>query len=99
MEKPFWHLWFHFQVHDQVRINKAKKTFDKRYKANWSIKTFTVAERLPRRPPVYRLEDQQGEMIERVFYEVEREDETRSRKSRFVNPCSDLCVESLVRLT
>ena len=41
---------------------------------------FVVSERLPRRPPVYRLKDQQGEAIEGVFYEpelqeVEKEDD------------------------
>lgn len=73
-------LRFQFQVGDQVRISKAKKTFDKGYKANWSIEIFTVADQLPRIPPVYRLKDQQGEMIEGVFYEpeiqkVEKEDD------------------------
>ena len=71
---------FLFHVGDQVRISKTKKTFDKGYKANWSIEIFTVAERVPRNPPVYRLKDQQGEMIEGVFYEpelqkVEKEDD------------------------
>lgn len=61
-------------------MHKGKKIFDKGYKANWSIEIFTVTERLPRRPPVYRLKDQQGEMIEGVFYEpelqeVEKEDD------------------------
>jgi hypothetical protein len=71
---------FTFQVGDQVRISKAKGIFDKGYKANWSIEIFTIAERLPRQPPVYRIKDQQGEVIEGVFYEqelqhVEKEDD------------------------
>ena len=71
---------FKFSVGDKVRISKAKKTFNKGYKANWSIEIFIVSERLKRHPPVYRLKDQQGEVIEGVFYEpelqeVEKEDD------------------------
>ena len=73
-------IHYKFSVGDQVRISKTKKTFYKGYKANWSIEMFVVSERLPRRPPVYRLKDQQGEAIEGVFYEpelqeVEKEDD------------------------
>ena len=71
---------YKFHVGSKVRISKTKKTFDKGYKANWSMEIFVVSERLPRQPPVYRLKDMQGEPIEGVFYEpelqeVEKEDE------------------------
>ncbi len=62
---------FKFQMGDQVRVSIAKKIFDKGYKANWSTEIFTIAQRIPRSPPVYRLDDQQGERIEGVFYEAE----------------------------
>ncbi|KAK3735990.1 hypothetical protein QZH41_006322 [Actinostola sp. cb2023] len=71
---------FQFSVGDQVRISKVKKTFEKGYTPNWSVEIFTVSERLPRKPPVYRLKDQQGEPLEGVFYgqeiqKVEKEDD------------------------
>ncbi|KAK3738818.1 hypothetical protein QZH41_000397 [Actinostola sp. cb2023] len=54
-------------VGDQVRISKVKKTFEKGYTPNWSVEIFTVSERLPRKPPVYRLKDQQGEPLEGIL--------------------------------
>ena len=62
---------FLFNVGDSVRISRTKKTFDKGYKANWTIEIFTVTERIPRRPPVYRLKDEQDEVLDGVFYEPE----------------------------
>jgi len=62
---------FQFKVGDQVRISKIKKTFEKGYTPNWSVELFTICERLPRNPPVYRVKDQQGEVLDGVFYEQE----------------------------
>lgn len=71
---------FQFKVGQQVRISKTKKTFEKGYTPNWSVELFTICERLPRRPPVYRVKDQQDEVLDGVFYEqelqkVEKEDD------------------------
>lgn len=68
-KKPI--VQFHFRVGQQVRISKVKKTFEKGYTPNWSMEIFTISERLPRHPPVYRVKDQQGEVLDGVFYEQE----------------------------
>lgn len=63
---------FKFKVGDLVRISKAKMVFDKGYTANWTREIFKIHERIPRRPPVYRITDThptKPEVIEGVFYE------------------------------
>ena len=62
---------FVFNIGDKVRISKVKRTFEKGYTPNWSREIFTIAERLPRRPPVYRVKDYDGEVLQGVFYEQE----------------------------
>ena len=62
---------FKFHVGDRVRISKVKKTFEKGYTPNWSREIFIVSERIPRKPPVYRIKDQQDEVLGGVFYEQE----------------------------
>lgn len=71
---------FSFKIGDKVRVSKAKKTFEKGYTPNWSREIFTITERLPRRPPVYRIKDYDGEVLQGIFYEqelqkVQKEDE------------------------
>ena len=71
---------FAFKIGDKVRISKVKKTFEKGYTPNWSREIFTIAERLPRRPPVYRVKDYDDEVLQGVFYKqelqkVQKEDE------------------------
>ena len=63
---------FKFKVGDLVRISKVKMIFDKGYTANWTREIFKIYERLPRRPPVYRIADThptKPEVIDGVFYE------------------------------
>lgn len=62
---------FLFKVGDKVRISKVKKTFEKGYTPNWSREIFIISEQIPRQPPVYRLQDQQDEVLQGVFYEQE----------------------------
>ena len=62
---------FKFQINDSVRISKVKHTFEKGYLPNWTEEIFTITERIPRQPPVYRLKDYSGELLEGVFYEAE----------------------------
>ena len=62
---------FKFQINDSVRISKVKRTFEKGYLPNWTEEIFTITERIPRQPPVYRLKDYSGELLEGVFYEAE----------------------------
>ena len=64
---------YKFKVGDQVKISKHKRVFEKSYLPNWSEETFIVAQRLPRDPPVYRLKEHDGELIQGTFYETELE--------------------------
>ena len=56
---------------DRVRISKAKRRFEKGYMANWSEELFTIREVHASDPPVYRLVDDLGEVLDGTFYEPE----------------------------
>ena len=58
-------------VSDCVRISKYKGTFEKGYETNWSEEVFTVHEVHPSEPPVYRLRDDLGDVLDGTFYELE----------------------------
>ena len=59
------------RVSDRVRISKFKRLFEKGYAANWSEDIFTIHEVHPPDPPVYRLIDDLGEVLDGTFYEPE----------------------------
>ena len=58
-------------VSDRVRIRKYKGTFEKGYETNWSEEVFTVHEVHPSEPPVYRLRNDLGDVLDGTFYEPE----------------------------
>ena len=58
-------------VSDRVRVSKYKGTFEKGYETNWSEEVFTVHEVHPSEPPVYRLRDDLGDVLDGAFYELE----------------------------
>ena len=62
---------YKFMVGDQVKISKHKRVFEKGYLPSWTEETFTVAQRLPRNPPVYRLKEADGGWTQGTFYEAE----------------------------
>lgn len=62
---------YKFNIGDQVRISKARRTFKKGYLPNWTEEVFTITKRIPRRPPVYKIADYDGEELEGTFYEQE----------------------------
>ena len=62
---------FKFKVGDKVRISKKKRTFEKGYLPNWTEEVFSIAQRLRRIPPVYRLREYDGTMLDGTFYERE----------------------------
>jgi len=63
---------FRFNVGDVVRYREWKDMrFDNGYTQNWSEEVFTVCERLPRIPPVYRLKEDNGDEMDAFFYEQE----------------------------
>lgn len=64
-------LNFKFKVGDIVRISRLKRQFEKGYEQNFTDEYFTISERIPRDPPVYKLRDYDGEKIDGTFYEPE----------------------------
>lgn len=60
-----------FQIGDQVRLSKNKKTFKKSYLPNWTEEIFTVSKRLDTNPPTYKIIDIEGFEIKGSFYEPE----------------------------
>ena len=60
-----------FRVSDRVRISKFKRLFKKGDMANWSEEMFTIHKVHPSDPPVYRLIDDLGEVLDDTFYEPE----------------------------
>ena len=59
------------RVSDRVRVSKYKGKFEKGYAPNWSEEMFTIHEVHPSDPPVYRLRDDLGEVLDGTFYELE----------------------------
>ena len=74
---------YKFKVGDQVKISKYKRLFQKGYIPSWTEESFTVAQRLPRNPPVYRLKEADGELIRGTFYEAELQKVTESSDHLF----------------
>ena len=62
---------FKFDVGDTVRISMTTRPFRKGYLPSWTTELFTISARIPRRPPVYKLKDYDGEELEGTFYEQE----------------------------
>lgn len=60
-----------FKQGDLVRISKVRGVFDKKYEQSFTDEVFTVYERIPRSPPVYKLKDLDGEPIQGSFYAEE----------------------------
>ena len=62
---------YKFEIGDQVRISKMKRTFEKGYLPNFSKEIFTVSQQIPREPPVYKLKDYDQEELSGTFYNEE----------------------------
>lgn len=60
-----------YRIGDTVRISNQKSIFDKGYKPKWSEEIFTVHKCILKSPPVYRLRDSTGALINGNFYEAE----------------------------
>ena len=54
-----------------MRISKVRGPFTKGYEQNYTHKFFTISERILRTPPVYKLKDYDGDIIDGCFYEEE----------------------------
>ena len=62
---------YKFEIGDQVRISKMKRTFEKGYLPKFSKEIFTVSQQIPRDPPVYKLKDYDQEELSGTFYNEE----------------------------
>ena len=64
------HVKYKFNIGDQVRISKIKRTFEKGYLPNFSKEIFT-ANKFHATRPLYKLKDYDGEELKGTFYEKE----------------------------
>ena len=62
---------FKFNIDDQVRISKARRTFKKGYLPSWTEEVFTINKRVLRRTPMYKIADFDDEELKGTFYEKE----------------------------
>jgi hypothetical protein len=62
---------FKFQIGDSVRISKVKGIFTKGYEPNWSEEVFVVVTQKKTQPPMYKIRDYNGNIIDGSFYEAE----------------------------
>ena len=61
-----------YKVGDLVCVSRAKLVFKKAYESGWTLELFRILRiSTERQPPVYTLEDLDGEPIEGFFYEEE----------------------------
>ncbi len=65
------HPVFKYKVGDVIRISKVRGPFAKGYEQNYTEEFFTISACIPRDPPVYRLSDYDGDVIDGVFYKEE----------------------------
>ncbi len=61
----------HLSLSIKLAISKVRNVFSKGYEQNYTEEFFTIAACVPRNPPVYRLQDYDGDIIEGCFYEKE----------------------------
>ena len=61
-----------YSVGTVVRISRAPDVFRKGYESGWTLELFKIARiSSARQPPVYTLEDLDGEVIDGIYYEEE----------------------------
>jgi len=70
-----------FEINDQVRITKERKTFKPGYLPMWSNEIFTIYKRYPTSPPTFILKDLSGEDIKGRFYAHELQKVTKAADS------------------
>lgn len=64
-------LVYSFAIGDLVRISSLRTPFRKGYLEAWTQEIFSVWNRIPSRPPRYRLKDLKDEIVKGSFYEEE----------------------------
>ena len=71
------------EVGDKVRLSMVTQTFRKGYLPRWTEEIFTIVKRLPRTPPVYTIEDWNGDHIDGTFYTEELQKVTKKDSDLF----------------
>ena len=74
---------YKFKLGDQVKIRKHKRMLKICYLPSWMEETFTVAQRLPCDPLVYRLKEADDDRIQNTFYEFELQKVIKTPKQLF----------------
>ena len=62
---------FKYKISDLVRISRVRGPFTKGYEEKYTHGFFTISDRIHWQPPVYRLKDYDGDIIQGCFYEQE----------------------------
>ena len=62
---------YRFQIGDRVRISQSQRVFEKGYLPRWSREIFTIHKRMRTFPHVYKIRDDNGEIILGSFYPEE----------------------------
>lgn len=60
-----------FRIGDKVAITKLKRTFKKGYLPGWSKERFKIVDKINSVPPVWKIADNNGDIIEGIFYDQE----------------------------
>ena len=60
-----------FKNGDRLRISKYDLPFRKGYKPQFTRENFEIVAIARRKPPTYTIKDEQGEIIQRKFYQKE----------------------------
>lgn len=79
-----------FDLGDQVRISKVKKTFRRGYLPGWTYEVFEIHQRYPTYPPTYILRDLKGDILKGRFYAEELQRVKKTSKDFWV-------IESIIR--
>ena len=70
-QEVVWQLLYGHDGGGKPIISKAKRQFKKGYMANWSEELFTITDALRSDPPMYRMADDHGEILDGTFYKPE----------------------------
>ncbi len=79
---------YKYNVDDEVRISKARRTFKKGYLPQWTEEHFHIHSRKFYAEPLYELRDLSGEVLQGTFYEKELQK---------VRPLAEYRVEKVIR--
>ena len=60
-----------YAIGDYVRISKLRDAFKKGYTRGWTVEIFRISDILDTKPITYKLVDQDGEILEGIFYHEE----------------------------